>query len=44
MSSATTGSNELRCDQCGVTFTNIQDKEQHIKLEHKESKDPTGVK
>ena len=23
---------DLRCDECGVTFTTAQDKEQHIKL------------
>jgi hypothetical protein len=44
MSSSTEGNNELRCNECGITFTTVQDKEQHTKLEHKESKDPTGVK
>jgi hypothetical protein len=44
MSSATTSSNELRCEECGVTFTTIQDKEEHMKLEHEESRRPTGVK
>jgi hypothetical protein len=44
MSSATTSSNELKCEECGITFTTIQDKEQHIKLEHEESRRPTGVK
>ena len=44
MSSSSSGNNELRCDECGITFTTAQDKEQHMKLEHKESKDPTGVK
>jgi hypothetical protein len=26
------------CEQCGITFTTRQDKEEHIKLEHKERK------
>jgi hypothetical protein len=38
-----TGSTEIRCDQCGITFTTSQDKEEHMKLEHKEGKRPTGV-
>jgi hypothetical protein len=46
MSSSTAGNtnNELRCNECGITFTTVQDKEEHMKLEHKESKDPAGVK
>jgi tRNA(Ile2) C34 agmatinyltransferase TiaS len=44
MSSSTAGNNELRCNKCGITFTTVQDKEEHMKLEHKESKDPAGVK
>jgi hypothetical protein len=31
------------CDQCGIIFTTQQDKEEHMKLEHKEGKGPTGV-
>jgi hypothetical protein len=30
-------------DECGITFTTLQDKEEHMKLEHKEGKGPTGV-
>jgi hypothetical protein len=37
------GSAEIRCDKCGITFTTLQDKEEHMKLEHKEGKGPTGV-
>ena len=44
MSSSTVGNNELRCNECGITFTTVQDKEEHMKLEHKESKDPAGVR
>jgi hypothetical protein len=35
---------ELKCDECGIAFTTIQDKEEHMKLEHEESKGPTGVR
>jgi hypothetical protein len=38
-----TGSAEIRCDECEITFTTIQDKEEHLKLEHKEGKGPTGA-
>jgi hypothetical protein len=38
-----TGSAEIRCDECGITSTTLQDKEEHMKLEHKEGKGPTGV-
>jgi hypothetical protein len=44
MSSTTKNSNQLKCEECGITFTTMQDKEQHIKLEHEESKRPTGVR
>jgi hypothetical protein len=36
-------SSEIKCDQCGVSFTTLQGKEEHVKLEHKEGKGPTGV-
>jgi hypothetical protein len=36
-------SKRITCDQCGVTFTAQQDKEEYIKLEHKEGRGPTGV-
>ena len=39
-----TSNNELKCEECGITFTIAQDKEEHMKLEHKENKGPTGVK
>jgi len=38
-----TSSTGIKCDQCGITFTTQQDKEEHMKLEHKEGKGPTGV-
>jgi hypothetical protein len=34
---------EVKCEICGTTFTTLQDKEEHMKLEHKEHKDPSGV-
>ena len=34
---------QIKCDHCGVTFTTQQDKEEHIKLEHGEGQQPTGV-
>ncbi|HEU4824609.1 MAG TPA: hypothetical protein VFS97_14390 [Nitrososphaeraceae archaeon] len=44
MSSSSSSSNEpIKCEQCGITFTTLQDKEEHMKLEHKEGKRPTGV-
>lgn len=36
-------SSNIKCDQCGITFTTEQDKEEHMKLEHKEHQRPTGV-
>ena len=33
----------IKCDLCGIIFTTEQDKEQHMKLEHKEHQKPTGV-
>ena len=38
-----TGSAEIRFDQCGITNTTLQDREEHMKLEHKEGKAVTGV-
>lgn len=44
MSSSSSSSNEpIKCEQCGITFITLQDKEEHMKLEHKEGKGPTGV-
>jgi hypothetical protein len=34
---------KIKCDHCGITFTTQQDKEQHMKLEHEEGQQPTGV-
>ncbi|HEY9387838.1 MAG TPA: hypothetical protein VIP70_12425 [Nitrososphaeraceae archaeon] len=42
-SSSRNSSGSYRCEQCGITFTAIQDKEEHIKLEHEEGQKPAGV-
>jgi hypothetical protein len=34
---------DMRCEQCGITFTTLQDKEEHMKLEHKQGQRPSGV-
>jgi hypothetical protein len=36
-------SSEIKCDQCGISFITLQDKEEHMKLEHNEGREPTGV-
>jgi hypothetical protein len=41
--SSSSSKGDIKCEQCGVTFTTQQDKEEHMKLEHKEGKRPTGV-
>jgi hypothetical protein len=33
----------LTCDLCGLTFQTREEKEEHIKLEHSEHKQPSGV-
>lgn len=34
---------EVKCNLCGLTFATAQEKEEHMKLEHKEHQSPTGV-
>lgn len=34
---------DIKCEECGMTFTTAQDKNEHVKLEHEEKKEPTGV-
>ena len=31
------------CHLCGITFLNKDEKEEHLKLEHSEHKQPSGV-
>jgi hypothetical protein len=40
---SSSSSDAIRCEECGLTFTTLQDKEEHIKLEHKEGQRPSGV-
>ncbi len=35
-------SSGFTCEQCKITFDNMNDKEEHIKLEHSEHKPPSG--
>jgi hypothetical protein len=41
--SSDTSSAGIKCEQCGITFTTLQDRDQHMKLEHEEGQQPTGV-
>ncbi|MBA3751040.1 MAG: hypothetical protein H0X03_09170 [Nitrosopumilus sp.] len=46
MSSVSTSGNEpsrFTCEYCGITFDTSGEKEEHIKLEHSEHKEPSGV-
>ena len=43
MSSSSSPNEAIKCERCGITFMTLQDKEEHMKLEHKEGKGPTGV-
>ena len=37
------GTSQIRCEKCGLLFDSIGVKEEHIKLEHVEHKQPSGV-
>jgi hypothetical protein len=41
--SSETKSSRFTCEQCGITFSTNDEKEEHIKLEHSEHKPPSGV-
>ena len=43
MSSSSSSPDTIRCEECGLTFATLQDKEQHVKLEHKEGQRPSGI-
>ncbi|HEY9399401.1 MAG TPA: hypothetical protein VIP29_05855 [Nitrososphaeraceae archaeon] len=43
MSQETSGSSDLKCHICGIMFATQQEKEQHMKLEHQNKEEPTGV-
>ena len=36
-------SSDNTCHLCGITFRNKDEKEEHVKLEHSEHKQPSGV-
>jgi hypothetical protein len=36
-------SSDNTCHLCGITFANKEEKEEHMKLEHSEHKQPSGV-
>jgi hypothetical protein len=42
-SSSSNTSSGITCDYCGLSFNSHEEKEEHIKLEHSEHKQPTGV-
>ena len=42
-SSSGTKSSDLTCEHCGIKFSTLDEKEEHIKLEHTEHKRPSGV-
>jgi hypothetical protein len=35
--------NAKKCHICGIMFATQQEKEQHMKLEHQNKEEPTGV-
>jgi len=43
MSQEISGNPDLKCQICGLTFATQQEKEQHMKLEHQNKEEPTGV-
>jgi len=38
-----TRNSQIRCERCGLLFDSIGAKEEHVKLEHVEHKQPSGV-
>jgi Zinc finger, C2H2 type len=43
MSQEISGNPDLKCHICGLTFATQQEMEQHMKLEHQNKEEPTGV-
>jgi hypothetical protein len=41
--STKSSSNTVSCEICGLTFNTVSEKEEHVKLEHKEHQPPSGV-
>lgn len=42
-SSSGTKSSNYTCEHCGINFDSLDEKEEHVKLEHTEHKGPSGV-
>jgi hypothetical protein len=43
MSSSSSKSSENTCEFCGLSFNTKEERDEHIKLEHSEHKQPSGV-
>ena len=43
MSQEISGNANLKCNICGIIFATQQEKEQHMKLEHQNKEELTGV-
>ena len=43
MAQEISGSDNLKCHICGIMFATQQEKQQHMKLEHQNKEEPTGV-
>ena len=43
MTQEVSGSDNLKCHICGIIFATQQEKQQHMKLEHQNKEEPTGV-
>ena len=41
--STPTTNKDVKCELCGMTFATHPEKEEHMKLEHKEHRGPSGV-
>ena len=42
--STTATNKDVKCELCGMTFAIQQEKEEHKKLEHREHREPFGVR
>jgi hypothetical protein len=43
MTQEVSGNDNLKCHLCGIMFATQQEKQQHMKLEHQNKEEPTGV-
>jgi len=42
--STTATNKDVKCKLCGIAFVTQQEKEEHKKLEHREHREPSGVR